>query len=102
MYLLNGNRYLVLFGPERDNAIYDWNEKNSITYSINHNFARIRIDSFNYLTMEKALTFHNVIILVKSVFDKNKNLYYYHIVLEKGLYKNKSYTQFFKMNVRIL
>ena len=52
--------------------------------------------------MEKALTFHNVIILVKSVFDKNKNLYYYHIVLEKGLYKNKSYTQFFKMNVRIL
>ena len=39
------------------------NEKSGITYSINHNFARIRIDSYNSLPIEKTLTFHNVIIL---------------------------------------
>ena len=36
-----------------------------------------------YLEM---LTFHNVIILIKSVF-KYKNNYYYNIFLENGLYK---------------
>ena len=41
--------------------------------SINHNFARIRIDSYNSLHIEKLLTFHNVIILIKSVVNKNKN-----------------------------
>ena len=33
--------------------------------------------------------FHNVIILIKSVFNKNKNKYYYNIFLEKGSYKDK-------------
>ena len=31
------------------------------------NFARIRIDSYNSVPMKKTLTFHNVIILIKSV-----------------------------------
>ena len=33
--------------------------------------------------MEKILSFHNVIILMKSVVNKNKNEYYYNISLEK-------------------
>ena len=41
--------------------------------SVNHNFRRIRIDSYNSLSIEKILTFRNVIILIKSVVDKNKN-----------------------------
>ena len=47
-------RYLVLFASERYNAIY-----NRIKYliseksSINHNFAKIRIDSFNSLPIKK-------------------------------------------------
>ena len=45
-------------------------------------------------------TFHNVIILIKSVVNKNKNDYYYNIFLEKGLYKEPD-TQYFKMNVCI-
>ena len=57
-----------------------------ITDSINQNFARIRIDSYNSLPIEKILTFDNVIILIKSVVNKNKNNYYYNIFLEKGLY----------------
>ena len=70
-------------------------EKRGITDSINHNFARIRIDPYNSLPIEKILTFHNVIILIKSVISKNKNSYYYNIFLEKGSYENKSNTQYF-------
>ena len=48
--IYDGNRYLVLFGPERYNAIYDKisyliSEKDGITYNFNHNFARIKLDS---------------------------------------------------------
>ena len=45
--------------------------------------------------MEKILSFHNVIILMKSVVNKNKNEYYYNISLEKGSYKHKSNTRYF-------
>ena len=59
--------------------------------STNHTFARIRIDLYNSLPIEKILTFHNVIILIKSVVNKNKS----HMILEKGLYKDKSNAQYF-------
>ena len=66
---------------------------------------KIKVDSYNSLPLEKALTFHYVIIIIKFIFDKNKNifllllLFYYHfsyifkyiifynIFLEKGSYK---------------
>ena len=63
--------------------------------SINHNFAITRIDLYNSLPIEKILTFHNVIILIKSLVNKNENNYYYNIFLEKGSYKYKSDTQHF-------
>ena len=69
-------------------------EKSGVTDSINHNFGEIRIDSYNSLPIEKILTFHNVIILVKSVVNKSKNNHYYNIFLEKGSYKDKSDTQY--------
>ena len=34
-------------------------------------------------------------ILIKSVINKNKNEYYYNILLEKGSYKDKSDTRYF-------
>ena len=34
------------------------------------------------------MTFHNVIIFLKSVANKNKNEHYYNIALEKSLYKD--------------
>ena len=81
-------RYLALFASERYNVIYNRikqliSEKKGITDSVNHNFARIRIDSYNYLPTEKILTFNNVIMLIKSVVNKNKNGYYHNIFLEK-------------------
>ena len=74
--------YLTLFDhgwfdKTCDRIKYLVNEISGITDSINYNFARIRIDSYSYLPIEKALTFHNVIILIKSVVNKNKNEYYY-------------------------
>ena len=66
-------------------------KKSSITYSINHNFAKIRIDSYNSLRIEKILTFHKVIILSKLMRIKINTITF----LEKGSYKDKSSTQYF-------
>ena len=66
--------------------------KKGLTYSINHSLAKIRIDSYNSLPIEKILTFHNVIIHIKSVVNKNENSYYYDIFLGKGLHEDKSNT----------
>ena len=98
--ILDGKtKHLVLFDYGLsdqicDNSEYRISEKRGITDSINHNFGKIRIDSYNYLPTQKILTFHNV-ILIKSVVNKNKNEYYYNIFLEKGSYKDKSDTQYF-------
>ena len=65
-------------------------KKSGITNSINHNFGKITIDSYNSLPIENILTFHNVIILIKLVVDRDKNNYYYNAFLEKALHKDKS------------
>ena len=65
-------------------------EKNDAKFIINHNFARIRIDSDNSLPIENTLTFHNVITLITPVVNKNKNSYYFNVFLEKGLNEDKS------------
>ena len=71
-------RYLVLFDYGLfdkicDKIKYVISEKSSITDSISHNFGEIRINSYN--SLKKILTFHNVIIPIKSVVNKNKNDY---------------------------
>ena len=70
-------------------------KKCDITDNINHNFGKIRVDSSNSLPVERILTFHDVIILIKSVVNNHKNNYYYNIFLEKSLYKDKSNTECF-------
>ena len=90
--IYDGTRHSVLFGSERIDAIYGMiryliGQKSSITYVIFYNYARIKIYSFDSLPLEKTLTLYNVIILTKSVFNKNQNDYYYNISLEKFLYK---------------
>ena len=93
-------RYLILFDYSYwdkicDKIKYLTSEQSGITDSINYNFARIRTDSHNSLPIEEILTFHNEILLIKSVVIKNKNEYYSNIFLEKGSYKDKSNTQYF-------
>ena len=43
-----------------------------------HNYAKIKIDSDDDLPLENTLVMHNVVMLIKSVFNKNKNHYYYY------------------------
>ena len=96
----DGIRYLALFDCSWcdeicDRVKYLISEKGGITDGINHNFGRIRTESYNSLPIEKILTFHNIIILIKSVVNKNKNNYYYNIFSEEGSYKDKSNTKYF-------
>ena len=86
----DGTRYLVLFGPEKNDAIYSRypiGVKSGITYLISHNYAKTKVDSYDSLPLEKTLTSHNVIIHMKSVLNKNQNHYYHNIFLQKGLYQ---------------
>ena len=53
---------------------------------MSHDYAKIKVDSFDSLPLEKAMTFHHVIILIKSVFNRDKNSYY-NIFLLKALYE---------------
>ena len=74
-------RHLVLFDYGLFDKIFDrieclMSEKIDITDSINHNFGKIRIDSYNSLPIKKILTFRNAIILIKSVVNNNENNYY--------------------------
>ena len=53
-----------------------------MTYVFSHNYAKIKIDSDDDLPLEKTVTLHNVVILIKLVFNKNQNCYFYNILLE--------------------
>ena len=92
-YKNNGTRYLVLFGPEKHDPIYNRiryliSKKDGITYVISDKYGRIKIDSYDSLPQKKkTLTLHSVIIIIKLVFDKNQNDYYYNIFLEKCSYQ---------------
>ena len=65
---------MMLFMTELDISL-----KSGITYIFSHYFAKIKIDSYNSLQIEKILILHNVILLIKSVLNKDKNHYYYKI-----------------------
>ena len=59
-----GTKYLKLFSPEKDYAIYDRTRffvslKSGITFIFSHYFAKIKTDSYDSLPIEKRL--HNVI-----------------------------------------
>ena len=81
----NGTRYLVLCSPEKydfvcNSIIYKW-----YNMSFSHNYAKIRIDLYDSLHLEKWFTLHNVIILIKSVLNKNQNHYNYNIFVLRRL-----------------
>ena len=88
----DGTRSLVLFGPEKYDAIYNRircliSQETGITYVFSHYYAKIKIDSYDSLPLEKILVLHNVITLIKSVLNKDQNHYYYNIFLEECLYQ---------------
>ena len=67
----DGARSLVLFGSEKHNSInnrirYLISVKNGIAYVIFHNYENIKVDSYDSLHLEKAMTFHNFMILISQ------------------------------------
>ena len=72
-----------LFDKTCDKINHLISDESCITDSTNHNFGRITIDSFNSLPFAKILAFYNLIILIKSVVNKNKIEYYYNIYFRK-------------------
>ena len=61
-------------------------KKNGLTYIFSHKNPKIKVNSYDSLPLEETLTFHNVIIFIKSVFNKDQNQYYCNIFLEKCSY----------------
>ena len=57
------------------------------TYIVSHNYAEFKVDSCNFLPLEKAMTFRNVKILIKSVRNTNESNSYYIIFLENSSYE---------------
>ena len=82
----------MLFGSEKYNLIYNRiihliEVKGGITYVICHKYAKIKIDFYGFLLLEKKVTFHNVIILINSVFNTDKNNNYCNIFFEKASFE---------------
>ena len=76
----DGFKYLLLFNLAIYDAIYDRIRylikfESSIKYVISYNIGKIKIDSYGDLPLEQTLALHNVITLMKSVFDKDRNDY---------------------------
>ena len=95
----DGTRYLLLFGGEKYDFLYNRiryfiGVKSGITYVNSHNYVKNKVNSYDSFALEKAVTLCYVLILNKSVFNKDKNNYYYNIFLEKSLNqlpKNNNY-----------
>ena len=43
------------------------------TYVFSHNYAGVKIDSYDSLPLGKILTFHNVVILIKAALNRDPN-----------------------------
>ena len=77
----------VLFDYELLHKIFDKikyliSKKSGITNSVNYNYGKIKIDSY-----QKIIKFSVIVItFIKSVVNKNENKHYYNIFLEKGSY----------------
>ena len=93
-------RYLNLLDSEKYDVIYNTIRyritlKSGITYIFSHYFAKIKVDFYHSLPIEKRLTLENIIIHIKSVANKDKNHYHYKMFLGKCSYKlAKKYHKF--------
>ena len=87
-FMIELDRYLLLFGPEKyyvicDRTIYLIILESSFSYVISHNYERMKIDSYDSLILQKKIFLLYVKILIKSVFNTDKNYYYCNNFLKK-------------------
>ena len=88
----DGTRYLVLFNQEKYDVIYNRircliGVKSGITYDISHNYAKFKVDSYDWLPPEKTLILHSIIILIISVFNKDNNYYHSSFLVRVSYFK---------------
>ena len=81
----------MLFDPEKYDAIYNkirylTSQEKGITYVSSQNYVKINVYSCDSLPLEKTLTFY-VLILIKSILNKDQNHYYYNTFSEKCSYQ---------------
>ena len=62
--IYGGTRYLTLFESGKG---FFLSQKSGIKDVFTHYYGKIKVDSYDFLSKEKILTWHNVIILIKSV-----------------------------------
>ena len=79
-------RYLTLFSSEKFNVNYGKvryviSIKSGTAHIFPHYSAKIKVDSYDSLSIRKTLCLH-VIIFIQSVINKDRNKYYYKIFLE--------------------
>ena len=96
----NKIRYLILFDYSYcdkicDRIKYHLSEKVALQIVLITILEKSELIHIIALPIEKILTFHNVIVVIKSVINRNKNECCYNIFLEKGLHKDKSNTEYF-------
>ena len=58
-----------------------------VRYILSHSYAKIKVALCDSLPLEKTMTLHNFMILIKSVFSKDKNNCYYNKFVEKESYE---------------
>ena len=85
-------KYLVFFVPEKYDAIFNRircliSVKSSTSYVVTCNYGKTKIYPNDDFSLEKTLTFHDAVILIKSLFNKSQNQYYCHVFLEKFMYQ---------------
>ena len=88
----DGTRYLVLFNQEKYDVIYNRircliGVKSGITYDISHNYAKFKVDSYDWLPPEKTLILHSIIIFIISVFNKDNNYYHSSFLVRVNYFK---------------
>ena len=77
--------------------------KSGITDVFSHHYAKVKVDSYDFLPIEKILALHNVIIHIKSIPNEDKGHYHYKIFLEKRSYQlAKKYSLFFFYSIIML
>ena len=84
-------RYLTLLRPENYDAIYNRiryliSLKSNTTYILFHCLVKIKVDSYDFLLMEKRLTLYDVIMLIKWVLNKHKNHYHFFKVFFRKMF----------------
>ena len=87
--IYDGTKYLTLFhSDEKYESVFDGIKylimsKSIISDVYFHKYSNIKVNSDNDLLLEKIFNIQNVVMLMKSAFNKNHNHYKYQTFLEK-------------------